>query len=180
MPNITVMDLDPTMQSTFKWRKSEKDMNMVKETNLGTMREKAVREGLRKKEAIIRWEAGLTSGGADEPATMTIFDDYRQFGSYMLSLSSRLKNLLNNIKSTADATTRLITLQELSELLSISTENTLPGSFQVELFVKELVKILGGCGVDGGDEDDEDDDQVDQDGDAAFATALAMSTGSVA
>jgi E3 ubiquitin-protein ligase TRIP12 len=64
-------------------------------------------------------------------------------------------------------------------LLSISAEDTLAGSFQVELFVKELVKILGGCGADRGDEDDRDDDQANQDGDAAFATALAMSTGGV-
>jgi hypothetical protein len=90
--------------------------------------------------------------------------------------ASRLCRTTSNQR--ADATTRLVTLQELSELLSISTEDTLAGSFQVELFVKELVKILGGRGVDGGDEDDRDD-QVDQDGGAALATALAMSTGGV-
>ncbi|TRM65525.1 hypothetical protein BD626DRAFT_489037 [Schizophyllum amplum] len=112
----------------------------------------------------------------DESAAMAILGDYRQFGSYMLSLSSRIKTLLNNIKPTADPTTRLISLQELSELLSISTEDTLAGSFPVESFVRELVKILGGKGSP--DEDDEDgDDDGEKDEDAALAAALAMSTG---
>jgi E3 ubiquitin-protein ligase TRIP12 len=123
---------------------------------------------------------GAVSGGTDGPAAMAIFGDYHQFGSYMLSLSSRLKTMLNNIKPTTDPTTRLVTLQELSELLSISTEDTLAGSFQVELFVKELIKILGGRGADGDDEDDADEDQAERDGDAALATALALSTGGTA
>lgn len=112
-------------------------------------------------------------GGMDEASALAIFGDYRQFGSYMMSLSSRLKTMLNNIKHTADPTTRLLTLQELSELLSISTEDTLAGSFQVEQFVKELVRILGGRG---GANDDEDDNG-DRDDDAALAAALAMSSG---
>ncbi|KAG2011493.1 ubiquitin-protein ligase [Coprinopsis cinerea AmutBmut pab1-1] len=114
--------------------------------------------------------------GLDETAAMALFGDYRQFGSYMVSLSSRLKNMLNNIKPTADPTTRLLTLQELSELLSISTEETLAGSFPVDSFVRELVKILGGKGADE-DDDGDDDEDVEQDEDAALAAALAMSGG---
>lgn len=120
------------------------------------------------------------SGGMDEAAAaLAIFGDYRQFGSYMMSLSSRLKTMLNNIKSTADPTTRLVTLQELSELLSISTEDTLAGSFQVEAFVRELVKILGGRGAERDEDEDEDGDDGDEerDEDAALAAALAMSAG---
>jgi len=116
-------------------------------------------------------------GGMDESTALAIFGDYRQFGSYMMSLSSRLKTMLNNIKTTADPTTRLVTLQELSELLSISTEDTLAGSFQVEQFVRELVKILGGRGNDDDEDDDGDEDHTDLDEDAALAAALAMSTG---
>jgi E3 ubiquitin-protein ligase TRIP12 len=74
--------------------------------------------------------------------------------------------MLNNMKSTADPTTRLVTLQELSELLSISTEDTLAGSFQVEQFVRELVKILGGKGVDDAGDDDGDKDSGENDADA--------------
>lgn len=116
-------------------------------------------------------------GGLDESAAMAIFGDYRQLGSYMMGLSGRLKTMLNNIKATADPTTRLVTLQELSELLSISTEDTLAGSFQVEQFVRELVKILGGRGTDEDEEDDGDEDGDEQDEDAALAAALAMSAG---
>jgi len=116
-------------------------------------------------------------GGMDESAAMAIFGDYRQLGSYMLGLSGRLKTMLNNIKTTADPTTRLVTLQELSELLSISTEDTLAGSFQVEQFVRELVKILGGRGADEDEDDDGDEDGDEQDEDAALAAALAMSSG---
>jgi E3 ubiquitin-protein ligase TRIP12 len=120
-------------------------------------------------------DVGPIPGGMDEATAMAIFGDYRQFGSYMMSLSSRLKTMLSNIKTTADPTTRLLTLQELSELLSISTEDTLAGSFPVEQFVRELVKVLGGRGTE--EDEDEDDDAGDRDEDAALAAALAMSSG---
>ena len=122
-------------------------------------------------------DAGPIPGGMDEATALAIFGDYRQFGSYMMSLSSRLKSMLNNIKSTADPTTRLVTLQELSELLSISSEDTLAGSFQVEQFVRELVRTLGGKGVDEDSEEDGDEDSGEHDEDAALAAALALSTG---
>ena len=119
-----------------------------------------------------RAERGL--GGGDDHAPLSMFGDYRHLGSYMLGLSSRLKTMLNNIKRTADPTTRLLTLQELSELLSISTEDTLAGSFQVESFVRELVRILGGTG---NDPDGDDEDEPENDEDAALRAALALSTG---
>ncbi|KIL69369.1 hypothetical protein M378DRAFT_184532 [Amanita muscaria Koide BX008] len=122
-------------------------------------------------------DRGVSQGNFDESAAMAIFGDYRQIGSYMLSQSSRLKTLLNNIKSSAEPTTRLLSLQELSELLSISTEDTLAGAFPVESFVRELVRILGGQGAEEDDEDDGDQDMHDRDEDAALAAALSMSGG---
>ena len=118
-------------------------------------------------------DSGL--GHLDESTAMAIFGDYRQLSSYMLGLSGRLKNLLNNIKPSADPTTRLISLQELTELLSISTEDTLAGSFPVESYIRELVKILGGTG-NADDDDDRDEDSRDHDLD--LAAALALSGGS--
>lgn len=130
---------------------------------------------------LINGVGGLPRGfaGLDESAAMAIFADYRQLGTYMSGLSSRLKTMLNNIKSSADPTTRVVTLQELSELLSISTEDTLAGSFQVDAFVRELVKILGGTGnaADDDDDGDDDDDSHEQDEDAQLAAALALSGG---
>ncbi|KAI9062557.1 hypothetical protein FKP32DRAFT_1593207 [Trametes sanguinea] len=119
--------------------------------------------------------ASSLGGMGNEASAMSIFGDYRQLGSYMMGISGRLKTMLNNIKPTADPTTRLVTLQELSELLSISTEDTLAGSFQVEAFIRELVRILGGSGND--EEEGDDDDIGEQDEDAALAAALAMSAG---
>lgn len=127
--------------------------------------------------------AAADGGGAPEPGAMddaaamaAIFGDFRQFGSYMLGMSTRLKTMLNNIKMTADPTTRLMNLQELSEILSMSTEDTLAGSFPVEGYIRELVKILGGSGkYDEEDEGDGDEDMHDED--AALAAALALSNG---
>ncbi|GJE98055.1 Ubiquitin fusion degradation protein [Phanerochaete sordida] len=119
-----------------------------------------------------RADRGL--GGLDDSAPLSMFGDYRHLGSYMLGLNSRLKTMLNNIKRTADPTTRLLTLQELSELLSISTEDTLAGSFPVEQYVRELVRILGGTG---NEQDGDEEEEHEQDEDAALAAAIALSTG---
>jgi E3 ubiquitin-protein ligase TRIP12 len=120
--------------------------------------------------------SGTGSLGDFDAAMAFLGGDIRQFGSYMISLSSRLKSMLNNIKATADPTTRLLTLQELSELLSISTEDTLAGSFPIEQYVRELVRILGGKANDEDEDEDGSDDQ-EQDEDAQLAAALAMSGG---
>jgi E3 ubiquitin-protein ligase TRIP12 len=122
--------------------------------------------------------ASSAPGAMDEPSLFAMFGDYRQLGSFMMSLSTRLKSMLDNIKPTADPTTRLITLQELSELLSISTEDTLAGSFPIEQFVRELVRILGGKGTEGeSGEEDTDTGSNEQSEDAALAAAIAMSGG---
>ncbi|KAH8108502.1 hypothetical protein DFH11DRAFT_1731793 [Phellopilus nigrolimitatus] len=77
----------------------------------------------------------------------------------------------------ADPTTKLIALQELSELLSISTEDTLAGSFQVERFIRELVRILGATGGEAAQDEGDDDDDENNDDDAALAAALQMNAG---
>ncbi|KAJ3764563.1 hypothetical protein FB446DRAFT_796019 [Lentinula raphanica] len=59
-----------------------------------------------------------------------------------MSLSSRLKTVLNNIKPTANSTTCLMALQEL-----------------IEAFVRELIKILGGRSADRDENDDDDGDE---------------------
>ncbi|KAG8933673.1 Ubiquitin fusion degradation protein 4 [Tulasnella sp. 418] len=122
-----------------------------------------------------------TSAVLDEGTASALFGaEFRAMGSYMATLSSRLKTILENIKAKADPTTRLIALQELTELLSMSTEDTLSGYFQIDAFVRELVRIMGGSTrTDDDDESGGDDDEEPQaqDEDAALAAALAMSTG---
>ncbi|KAG8830175.1 Ubiquitin fusion degradation protein 4 [Serendipita sp. 399] len=105
-----------------------------------------------------------------------------QFGAYMASLGSRLKSLLTNLKPGADPTTRLLALQDLSEILSMSTEDNLNGYFSQDSFVRELVHIMGGPRKKDGDDEEENEegnsgDQEDED--AALAAALAISGGMV-
>jgi E3 ubiquitin-protein ligase TRIP12 len=100
--------------------------------------------------------------------------DFAQLGAFLSNISSRLKSLLANIKQRNDPTARVIALQELSELLSVSNEDTLH-SFSVDSFVTELVKIMGGTGriIDDDDSDRDSDDGEPKDPDAVLAAALA-------
>ncbi|GAA6035633.1 hypothetical protein JCM8097_004938 [Rhodosporidiobolus ruineniae] len=95
--------------------------------------------------------AGGGGGGA--------LNAFRALHGMMSGMSSRLKGLLASLRATdGDATAKLLALQELAELLSISTEDTLAGYFQIDAFAKELVAIVrgdsngmgGGAGGDGG------------------------------
>ena len=55
-----------------------------------------------------------------------------------------LKTILPNLRNHHDPTMQHIALQELSELLAISTEETLAGYLPPEPYVVELIKILKG------------------------------------
>lgn len=95
-------------------------------------------------------------------------DDFGSFAAslrgypsgFMGNMSTRLRGLLQNIRS-KDMSVKMIALQELSEILSMSTEDTLAGYFSVDAFVKELVQCLRGSAhaaamnLEGLDEDDE-------------------------
>ena len=59
----------------------------------------------------------------------------------MSSISSHLKTMFTNIKSSVDLTNRVISLQELSKVLSISTEDSFAGSFQVDTLVHEKLTV---------------------------------------
>lgn len=96
----------------------------------------------------------LTSGGlatakatAENDGFTSFAASLRGYSGLMANMSSRLRTLLTNLRNKVDASVRMIALQELSELLSISTEDTLAGYFQVDAFVKELVACLKGQGV---------------------------------
>lgn len=131
-------------------------------------------------------ESGLTRGqsGGNAAASSNSAPSDDGFGSFAASLrgfsglmagmSARLRTLLTNLRNKSDPSVRMIALQELSELLSMSTEDTLAGYFSVDAFVKELVSILRDPGVGGGlgnmsfGGDDMDED---------LAMAIAASTG---
>jgi E3 ubiquitin-protein ligase TRIP12 len=66
----------------------------------------------------------------------------------MAGLSGRLKAILNKLRDKHNPTERLLALQELSEVLSMATEDTLAGYFSPEQYSKELVAILKGSPED--------------------------------
>ena len=57
-------------------------------------------------------------------------------------VSSRLREILNNLRQKEDPSVQLIALQELSEILLVSTEDNLSGHFAPDQFVKELVALM--------------------------------------
>lgn len=93
------------------------------------------------------------------------------FGGMMSDMSSRLRSILASLKND-EPTMQLVALQELAEILSVSSEENLAGYFASDSFVKELVRImkgptdiLGGGALGAGDMDDD------------MMMALAMSEG---
>ncbi|CAG8973217.1 hypothetical protein HYALB_00006386 [Hymenoscyphus albidus] len=66
----------------------------------------------------------------------------RALSGMMSGVSSRLRDILNNLKQKGDPSMQLIALQELSEILLVSTEDNLSGHFSPDAFVKELVVLM--------------------------------------
>jgi E3 ubiquitin-protein ligase TRIP12 len=89
--------------------------------------------------------------GAEDPFTNSYFGGSRTAGlsntlralsGMMSGASSRLRDILANLKQKDDPSVQLIALQELSELLLVSTEDNLSGHFSPDQFVKELVSLM--------------------------------------
>jgi len=68
----------------------------------------------------------------------------RAMAGYMTGLAGRFRTLLTSIRNRKDPSSQLVALQELSEVLSISNEDTLAGYFPTESFVTELIYLMGG------------------------------------
>ncbi|QSZ36153.1 hypothetical protein DSL72_007278 [Monilinia vaccinii-corymbosi] len=66
----------------------------------------------------------------------------RALSGMMSGVSSRLRDILTQLKQKDDPSMQLIALQELSEILLVSTEDNLSGHFSPDAFVKELVVLM--------------------------------------
>ncbi|KAI8393376.1 uncharacterized protein BYT42DRAFT_524387 [Radiomyces spectabilis] len=66
------------------------------------------------------------------------------FGGMTSDMSNRLRSILSSLKNQEDSTMQLIALQELAEILSVSSEDNLAGFFTSDSFAKELVRIMKG------------------------------------
>jgi E3 ubiquitin-protein ligase TRIP12 len=68
----------------------------------------------------------------------------RGLSGMMGNVHGALRTILPNLRNSQDPTMQHIALEELSQLLAISTEETLAGYLAPEPYVVELIKILKG------------------------------------
>ena len=66
----------------------------------------------------------------------------RAMSGFMPGVSGRLRDIMNRLKAREDPSLQLIALQELSEVLLVSTEENLQGHFSPDQCVKELVTLM--------------------------------------
>ncbi|KAE8132563.1 hypothetical protein BDV38DRAFT_207292 [Aspergillus pseudotamarii] len=66
----------------------------------------------------------------------------RALSGMMTGMSSRLREILCNLRAKDDPSIQLIALQELSDLLLVSNEDNLSGQFSPDPYVKELVALM--------------------------------------
>jgi E3 ubiquitin-protein ligase TRIP12 len=78
----------------------------------------------------------LSPGGANLSNTL------RALSGLVSGISSRLRDILENLRQRDDPSAQLIALQSLAELLLVSTEDNLSGHFSPDQFVKELVSLM--------------------------------------
>jgi E3 ubiquitin-protein ligase TRIP12 len=81
---------------------------------------------------------GFGPGGPSSGLSSTL----RAITGMISGISSRLRELLANLKQKDDPSIQLIALQELSEILLVSNEDNLSGHFSPDSFVKELVTLM--------------------------------------
>lgn len=66
----------------------------------------------------------------------------RALSGMMSGMSSRLRDILSNLRDKDNPSLQLIALSELSELLLVSNEDNLSGQFSPDPYVKELVLLM--------------------------------------
>ncbi|PGH27778.1 hypothetical protein AJ80_00566 [Polytolypa hystricis UAMH7299] len=87
----------------------------------------------------------------DDPFRSSIFgsrsalglhNTIRALSGMMSGVSSRLRDILTNLRMKEEPSIQLIALQELSDLLLVSNEDNLAGQFSPDPYVKELVTLM--------------------------------------
>ena len=80
----------------------------------------------------------LGAGGPGGPLSSTL----RALTGMVSGVSQRFRDLLEKLRNKNDPSVQLIALQELSDILLISTEDNLSGHFSPDQFVKEFVSLM--------------------------------------
>ncbi|KAI0887946.1 uncharacterized protein GGS22DRAFT_154627 [Annulohypoxylon maeteangense] len=81
-------------------------------------------------------------GGFGGPHGSGLSSTLRALTGMMSGISSRLRDILHNLRQKEDPTIQLLALQELAEILLVSNEDNLSGHFSPDAFVKELVTLM--------------------------------------
>lgn len=81
---------------------------------------------------------GLGRGGPPSGLSSTL----RALSGMMSSMSSRLREILSNLRQVDNPTMQMLALEELSNLLLVSNEDNLSGQFSPDPYVKELVTLM--------------------------------------
>jgi E3 ubiquitin-protein ligase TRIP12 len=84
--------------------------------------------------------SGLFGSGRGPPLGMS--STLRALSGMMSGMSSRLRDLLNNLRQKDNPTIQLVALEELSNLLLVSNEDNLSGQFSPDPYVKELISLM--------------------------------------
>ena len=84
---------------------------------------------------------GMGGAGGGRPP-FGLSSTLRALSGMMSGTTSRLRDILNNLRQKDDPSVQLIALQELSDLLLVSTEDNLAGHFAPDQYVKELVALM--------------------------------------
>ena len=84
--------------------------------------------------------AGFLGSGRGPP--MGLSSTLRALSGMMSGMSSRLRDILNNLRQVDNPTMQLVALEELSNLLLVSNEDNLAGQFSPDPYIKELVSLM--------------------------------------
>ena len=84
--------------------------------------------------------AGFLGSGRGPP--MGLSSTLRALSGMMSGMSSRLRDILNNLRQLDNPSMQLVALEDLSNLLLVSNEDNLSGQFSPDPYVKELVSLM--------------------------------------
>ncbi|KAK5219137.1 Ubiquitin fusion degradation protein 4 [Exophiala xenobiotica] len=89
--------------------------------------------------------SGMDEDDGPDPFAAALFglsSTLRALSGMMSGMSSRLRDILNNLRQVDNPTMQLVALEELSNLLLVSNEDNLSGQFSPDPYVKELVALM--------------------------------------
>lgn len=81
-------------------------------------------------------------GGGRGGMGLSLQSTLRQLSGVMSGTSSKLREILNNLRLKDDPDLQRFALEDLSNLLLVSNEDTLSGQFSPDPYVKELVTLM--------------------------------------